>query len=63
MRVAWSMLVIFCSVNLADAGQFKGNLELIPPGCEKQLECTVKNEFGYVDSDGTGWQAMAGVKN
>jgi len=62
MRMVWVMMLMISSVNLADAGEFKGSLELVPEGCERQLECTVKNEFGYVDSEGTGWQAMAGVK-
>ena len=64
MRIGiWLTPAVLCSATIVNAaGQFKGELVLIPPGCEKQLECTVKNEFGYIDAHGIGWQAMAGLK-
>jgi Protein of unknown function (DUF1353) len=44
------------------AQKFQGTLELVPPGCGKQLKCIVKNEFGFIDSKGMGWQARAGLE-
>lgn len=42
--------------------KFIGTLELVPSGCERAAQCTLKNDFGYVDSDGIGWQAKKGLK-
>lgn len=61
-RTALSMFILLCALNAHAAGQFKGELVLLPPGCEKQMACTLKTEFGYIDSNGLGWQAMVGLK-
>ena len=64
MRIGLCLtLIVLGSATIANAaGQFKGDLVLVPPGCEKQLECIGVNEFGYIDAQGMGWQAMAGLK-
>ena len=46
----------------ATAQHFQGDLRFIPPGCESQLWCELKSDFGYVDSHGIGWQTVAGDK-
>jgi hypothetical protein len=60
--VALLLLAMMSSGAMADdpKGTFAGRLELLPAGCEKQHECTLKSDFGYIDSEGTGWQAKAG---
>jgi hypothetical protein len=63
MRIIIPLLVASVSITGgAFAQSFKGKLELVPPGCEKALKCIVKNEFGFIDSDGMGWQARAGLE-
>jgi hypothetical protein len=61
---AWMIIAVATGLlaNSAVARTFSGKLELVPPGCEKQLKCTVKNEFGFIDSNGEGWQARAGLE-
>ncbi len=44
------------------AGQFAGKVVFTEAGCEKKGECDLKDEFGFVDSAGTGWQASADNK-
>jgi hypothetical protein len=61
-QIVVTLTIACCAATANAAGKFTGELELDPPGCEKQLECTVKTEFGYVDSSGVGWQAKAGLK-
>jgi hypothetical protein len=61
-QIIFALVVSCCALPANAAGRFTGELELDPPGCEKQLECTVKSEFGYIDSSGIGWQAKAGLK-
>ena len=40
---------------------FKGQLELLPQGCEGTGQCRLGNDFGFVDSKGIGWQASKGL--
>lgn len=44
----------------AMAGEFVGKLEFDPPGCEQVGTCKLKNDFGYIDSEGVGWQVISG---
>jgi hypothetical protein len=62
MTILGVFLFVVAFTGTAAAQRFEGTLELIPPGCEKQLKCTVKNEFGFVDQNGVGWQARAGLE-
>jgi hypothetical protein len=57
-------LTSMSSTAVAESGQgkFTGRLELIPAGCERQLKCTLKSDFGYIDSEGIGWEAKAGLE-
>lgn len=55
-------LLFFAGCAPAFAQKFVGRLELIPAGCEQMLKCTLKSEFGFIDSEGTGWQARAGLE-
>lgn len=43
----------------ASAGQFVGKLEFKPKGCEATRNCRLVYDFGYIDSDGMGWQSSA----
>ncbi|MBY3181362.1 DUF1353 domain-containing protein [Rhizobium laguerreae] len=40
---------------------FVGELELLPPGCEASGNCTLGQEFGFVDSGNNGWMAKKGL--
>ena len=52
-----ALICLWSNAALA-GGRFEGTLEFQPQGCEQTRKCTIKNEFGYVDSEGTGWQAQ-----
>lgn len=55
--------IVALAVGPASAsGRFEGKLELIPAGCEKSKKCKLKDKFGYVDSNGLGWEARAGLE-
>jgi Protein of unknown function (DUF1353) len=60
-----SGLMVGLAIALADppssqAG-FVGTLELLPSGCEQTGHCRLGQDFGYVDTSGTGWQAQKGL--
>ncbi len=45
----------------AAAASFEGTLVLVPPGCEASGQCTLGEDFGFIDSSGLGWQAAKGL--
>lgn len=53
------VLIAMASAGPAASDSFEGDLVLIPPGCEQQGKCKLKNEFSYVDPAGIGWTARA----
>ncbi|MGJ8570503.1 MAG: DUF1353 domain-containing protein [Hoeflea sp.] len=48
------------SSNVARA-DFTGTLILLPPGCENTGFCKLGDNFGFVDSGNTGWEAAKGL--
>jgi hypothetical protein len=47
----------------ANAGaHFTGHLAFHPANCDKLRECYLDETFGYVDSQGTGWEAQKNDK-
>lgn len=53
-------ILFFFNCSTAEA-QFSGELGLLPPGCEKSGQCTLKNSIKFVDEAGLVWQAAAGL--
>jgi hypothetical protein len=53
-------LALACLIAPAAAGTFDGNLQFTPPGCEQAKKCRLVNDFGFTDSNGTGWLAKSG---
>lgn len=51
--------ILFPILSNAD---FSGELVFEPDGCEKSRECYTKFPLHYVDSNGIGWEAKAGLK-
>lgn len=49
------------SMTTADAG-FVGTLAFRPTGCEASGRCKLVYDFGYIDPNGVGWQAKAGLE-
>ncbi|WP_324133575.1 DUF1353 domain-containing protein [Bosea sp. (in: a-proteobacteria)] len=39
-----------------------GKLELKPTGCQQSGSCELVHDFGFIDGNGVGWQAKAGLK-
>lgn len=44
------------------SAQFVGELELGPTDCKNTGNCTLLNDFGFIDPNGVGWQAQAGLR-
>ena len=40
--------------------EFSGEIVLLPTGCQQSSECTLGNNFGYIDSRNVGWEADKG---
>lgn len=57
-----ALLAIFLliSANCVFAG-FEGTLELIPQGCERSGQCTLKNALRYTDPANIVWEAKANL--
>jgi hypothetical protein len=56
------LIVIILSLPSTVSAAFTGELVLEPEGCEKVRECYTKYPLHYVDSNGVGWEAKAGLK-
>lgn len=41
---------------------FEGTLSLGPSDCQQTAQCTVQNDFGYVDRHNVGWKVNKGFK-
>jgi hypothetical protein len=35
--------------------EFSGEIVLLPTGCQQSSECTLGDNFGYIDSRNVGW--------
>jgi Protein of unknown function (DUF1353) len=46
----------------ANAGQFVGTLKFMPDGCEAIRDRHLVYDFGYIDSNGVGWESSANDK-
>lgn len=44
----------------AEQSGFVGKLVLEPPNCQTSGQCTLGEDFGYIDPRGVGWQAQKG---
>ena len=40
--------------------EFSGEIVLLPTGCQQSSECTLGDNFGYIDSRNVGWEADKG---
>lgn len=60
MRTMFAVIIVSCSLAAgAAAGTFEGTLEFTDKDCHKVAKCVLKSPFGFVDSNGLGWQAPA----
>lgn len=59
----WNLaLIAFALIASAQpaSAQFVGTLAFTPSGCEQTGLCKLVYDFGFIDSNGVGWQASAG---
>lgn len=61
MRTMFAVAIVSCSLAAgAAAGTFEGTLAFTEKDCHKVAKCVLKSPFGFVDSNGVGWQAPKG---
>lgn len=61
IRFLTAISLIFIHVSAAcAAGKFSHELAFTLEGCQKAGWCKLKSKFGYIDSEGQGWEAEAG---
>lgn len=56
-----AILLVFASA-LSARAEFVGRLDFKPTGCQSAGQCELVYDFGYIDPNGVGWQAKAGLK-
>jgi len=61
MKSVYILAVMFSMPLVSHAG-FSGVLVLEPEGCEKVRVCYTKYSLRFTETDGTGWEAKAGLK-
>lgn len=57
-----SAALVLSAATGVQAQKFVGALEFMPSGCEATRNCELKNDFGFIDGAGMGWQAKSGDK-
>ncbi len=56
------LLILVFGVSSASFAQFTGELVLEPEGCEEARKCYTKYPLRYIESNGRGWEAKAGLE-
>ncbi|MDD7973386.1 DUF1353 domain-containing protein [Roseinatronobacter alkalisoli] len=60
MEKMFLLLVIIVFSSHPARAEFSGQIVLLPPGCQKTAQCTLGDNFGYIDKQNIGWEADKG---